>query len=180
MVYTARSGKRAGRAHSQGVPMSRMKRNHEASGTLGRARRAAAQVKPAAAHAKKLARTAGRLRAARAEITRAWAAPRSTELGSLNRVAPKVSAVVSSAARRLEPAEPKRRPWRKLAVSSVLTTAASAAAAVVSTAGSRRPLPRPMRPTRTRRHPRRRETVTRTSTKRTLTGASSSCSHGRR
>jgi hypothetical protein len=46
-------------------------------------------------------------------------------------VAPKVSALLSSAAQRLEPAKPRRRPWRKLAAIAVLTAAASAAAALV-------------------------------------------------
>jgi hypothetical protein len=46
-------------------------------------------------------------------------------------VAPKVSALLSSAAQRLEPAKPRRRPWRKLAAIAVLAAAASAAAALV-------------------------------------------------
>ena len=113
--------------------MSRMKRNHEAGGTLGRARQAAAQVKPAAALVKTVAgsaRAAGRRRVYKARV---WAAPQVDRSGQVlqDRVAPKVSAVLSAAARRLEPAKPERRPWRKLAVGSVLTTAASAVAAVV-------------------------------------------------
>jgi hypothetical protein len=113
--------------------MSRMKRNHEASGTLARARQAVAQVKPAAAHVQALTSSAGTAARRRVYKTRAWAAPQVDRTGQVlqDRVAPKVSAVLSSAARRLEPAEPKRRPWRKLAVSSVLTTAASAVAAGV-------------------------------------------------
>ena len=46
-------------------------------------------------------------------------------------VAPKVSALLSSAAQRLEPAKPPRRRWRKLAGISTLTAAAGAVAAVV-------------------------------------------------
>jgi len=113
--------------------MSRMKRNHEASSTLDRARQAAAQVKPAAAQAKTLASSAGTAARRRVHKARAWAAPQVDRTGQVlqDRVAPKVSAVLSSAARRLEPAEPKRRPWRKLAVISALTTAATAVAAVV-------------------------------------------------
>ncbi len=113
--------------------MSRMKRNHEAGGTPGRAREALAQVKPAAAQAKTLAGTAGT--AARRSVykTRVWAAPQVDRTGQVlqDRVAPKVSAVLSAAARRLEPGKPERRSWRKLAVGSVLTTVASAVAAVV-------------------------------------------------
>jgi len=113
--------------------MSRITRNHEASGTLGRARQAAAQMKPAGAHVTTLASSAGTAARRLVHKRRAWAEPRVDQTGQVlqNRIAPKVAAVLSSAARRLEPAEPKRRPWRKLAVGSVLTTAASAAAAVV-------------------------------------------------
>ena len=113
--------------------MSRMNENHKASGTLGRARQAAAQVKPAAAHAKTLATSATTAARRRVRTTRTWAAPQVDRTGQVlqDRIAPKVSAMLSSAARRLDPAGPKRRPWRKLAVGSVLTTAASAIAAVV-------------------------------------------------
>jgi YD repeat-containing protein len=113
--------------------MSRMNRNHPASGTLARARQAAAQVKPAAAHAQTLAASAGAAARRSVHKTRAWAAPQVDRTGQVlqDRVAPKVSAALSAAARRLEPAKPKRRPWRKVAVSSALTTAASAAAAIV-------------------------------------------------
>ena len=113
--------------------MSRIKRNHEAGGTLGRARQAATQVKPAVAQAKTLASSAGTAARRGVRKTRVWAAPQVDRTGQVlqDTVAPKVSAVLSAAARRLEPAAPKRRPWRKLAVGSVLTTAASAVAAVV-------------------------------------------------
>jgi len=113
--------------------MSRMNRNHEAGGILGRARQAAAQMKPAAAQVKTVAGSAGTAARRRLYKTRVWAAPQVDRTGQVlqDRVAPKVSAVLSAAARRLEPAEPKRRPWRKLAVGSVLTTVASAVAAVV-------------------------------------------------
>jgi hypothetical protein len=65
--------------------------------------------------------------------TRAQAAPQVERAGNaLERsVAPKVSAMLSSAARRLEPVKPRRRRWRKLAGISLLTAAASAAAAAV-------------------------------------------------
>jgi hypothetical protein len=113
--------------------MSRMKRNHAVSGTFGRARQVAAQVKPTAAQVKAIASSAGTAARRRVYKTRVWAAPQVDRTGHLlqDRVAPKVSAVLSAAARRLEPDKPKRRPWRKLAVGSVLTTAASAAGAAV-------------------------------------------------
>lgn len=113
--------------------MSRTKRNHEASGTLGRVRRAAAQVKPTGAHVTTLASSAGTAARRRVRKTRAWAAPQVDRTGQVlqDKIAAKVAAVLSAAARRLEPAEPKRRPWRKLAVGSVGTTAVAAVAAVV-------------------------------------------------
>ena len=113
--------------------MSRTTRNHEASGTLGRARQAAAQMKPAGPHVTTLASSAGKAARRRMHKRRAWAAPQVDRTGQVlqNRIVTKVAAVLSSAAQRLEPAEQTRRPWRKLAVGSVLTTAASAAAAVV-------------------------------------------------
>jgi len=45
-------------------------------------------------------------------------------------VAPKVSALLSSAAQRLEPAKPPRRRWRKLAGISMLAAAATVVAAL--------------------------------------------------
>jgi hypothetical protein len=118
--------------------MSRTRsRNHEA-GTLARgaqaARRMAAQVRP-------LARSTEAAAARRVHKTRAWAAPQVERAGQVlqDSVAPRVSALLSSAARRLEPARPSRRRWRKLAVGSGFTAAAGAVAAVVR--GRRKPDP---------------------------------------
>jgi hypothetical protein len=65
--------------------------------------------------------------------TRAWAAPQLERTGQVlqDTIAPKVSAVLSSAAQRLEPAQPRRGRWRKLAGVSMLTAAASAVAALI-------------------------------------------------
>jgi hypothetical protein len=110
--------------------MSRMKRNHEAgmaaNGAWDRARQAAAQVQP-------LARSTGAAARRRVHKTRAWAAPQVERTAQVlqDSVAPKVSALMSSAAQRLEPAKPRRRPWRKLAGISVFTAAAGAAAVLV-------------------------------------------------
>lgn len=103
-----------------------------ATGAGRRARRVAAQVKPAAAQIKPLAQSAGAAAARRVRTTRAWAAPRVERTGLVlqHSVAPKVSAWLSLAARRLEPAKPQRARWRKLAGVSLLTAAAGAAAAV--------------------------------------------------
>jgi len=110
--------------------MSRKRsRKHEAS-TLASgaqaARRMAAQVRP-------LARSTGAAAARRVRTTRAWAAPQVERAGQVlqDSVAPRISALLSAAARRLEPARQPRRLWRKLAGGSALTAAAGAAAAVV-------------------------------------------------
>ncbi len=97
------------------------------------ARQAAAQLKPAAERAKPLARKTGR--AARRQLlrTRAWAAPRVEHSSQVlqDTVAPKVSAVVSEAARRLDPAQPRRRGWRKPIGLASLTAAGGAVAAFI-------------------------------------------------
>ncbi len=112
--------------------MSRTRRNHEpgtkASSPRHRARQAAAQVKPAAAQLKPLARSTGAAAMRRVHKTRAWAAPQVEHAGQVlqDSVAPRVSALLSAAARRLEP-------WRLLSS---------------ATAGSR--TARPRRPGQTR------------------------------
>ena len=117
--------------------MSRKKRNHRArmaaTGAGRRARRVAAQVKPAAAQIKPLAQSTRTAAIRRVHRTRAWAAPRVEQTGQVlqDSVAPRLSALLSSAARRLEPAKPRRPRWRKLAGISVLTAAAGAVAAGV-------------------------------------------------
>jgi len=117
--------------------MSRTRRNHEpgtkASTPWDRARQAAAQVKPVAARLKPLARSTGAAARRRVHKTRAWAAPQVERTGQVlqDSAAPKGSALLSSAAQRLEPATPPRRRWRKLAGISMLTAAGGAVAAVV-------------------------------------------------
>jgi hypothetical protein len=103
-----------------------MKRNHQAGSARDRVRHAAAQVKP-------LARSTGTAARRRVRRTRAWAAPQLERTGQVlqDTIAPKVSAVLSSAAQRLEPAQPRRGRWRKLAGASMLTAAASAVAALI-------------------------------------------------
>jgi len=116
--------------------MSRQGRNDEpgtkATSPRDRAREAAAQVKPAAAQLKPLARSTRAAAGRRVHKTRAWAAPHVEHAGQVlqDRVAPKVSALLSAAARRLEPAKPRRRRWRKLAGISMLAAAAGVVAAV--------------------------------------------------
>jgi hypothetical protein len=89
-----------------------------------RARRAASQIAPYA--------TKGRKAAGQRLLTaRAWAAPRIERSGQVfqQRVAPRMSAMLTAAARRIEPARPKRRRWPLLAA-GLLTVAAGATAAV--------------------------------------------------
>jgi hypothetical protein len=110
--------------------MSGMRRNHEASLVASWARAArgmAAQMRP-------LARSTGAATGRGVRRTRAWAAPQVERAGQAlqHSVAPRASAMLSSAARRIEPAKP-RRGWRKLVGISMVTVtgAASAVAAVV-------------------------------------------------
>ena len=97
------------------------------------ARHAAAQLKPAAARARPFARNTGA--AARRQLlrTRAWAAPQVERSSQVlqDTVAPKVSAMLSSAAKRLDPAQPRHRRWRKPAGLATLTAAGGAAAAFI-------------------------------------------------
>jgi len=103
------------------------------SGTVADgARQAAAQLKPAVERAKPLAKSTGR--AARRQLlrTRAWAAPRVEHSGQVlqDTVAPKVSAMMSEAARRLDPAQPRQRGWVKpVGLIATLTAAGGGVAA---------------------------------------------------
>jgi hypothetical protein len=121
--------------------MSLTRRTHEAgtkaSSPRDRARQAAAQVKPAAAQLKPLARSTAAAARRRVHKTRGWAAPQIEHTGQVlqDNVAPKVAALLSAAARRLEPTKPPRRRWRKLAGVAILAAAAGAVAAVVRNRG---------------------------------------------
>jgi hypothetical protein len=108
--------------------MARMKRIDEApmaASARDRALQAAARVKP-------LARSTQAAAKRGVHSTRAWAAPQVERTGQVlqDSVAPKVSALLSSAAQRLEPEKPRRKRWPRLAAISVLTAAAGAAAAL--------------------------------------------------
>jgi ferric-dicitrate binding protein FerR (iron transport regulator) len=69
--------------------------------------------------------------------SRAWAAPQVERTGQfLQQVAaPKLSALLSSAARKIEPAQPRRRRWTKGAGAAGLLAAGAAAAAVLRNHG---------------------------------------------
>jgi hypothetical protein len=114
-------------------PEVQMSPKNRANAILDTARRAAAQLKPAARRAKPLVKSTGA--AARKQVlrTRAWAAPQVERSGQALRdtVAPKVSGVLSSAARKLDPAQPRHRRWRKPAGLATLTAAGGAATAFI-------------------------------------------------
>jgi hypothetical protein len=95
------------------------------------ARQAAAHMKPAAARVRPLARSTVASAGHQMHSTRAWAAPRVERTGQLlqDNVAPKVSDLLSSAARRLEPGKPRRWRWRIPAGLATVTAVAGAAAA---------------------------------------------------
>src|SRR5579863_448169 len=95
--------------------------------------KAADQLKPIAEQMKPLARSTGH--AARRSIlrSRAWAAPRLERTGKVleDTVAPKVSAALSSAAERIDPAKPRRGRWKwPVGLMAAAAAAASAAAAI--------------------------------------------------
>jgi len=95
------------------------------------ARQAAARLRPAAARAKPLARSTGAAARRQLRRTRAWAAPQVERSSKAlqEKVAPKVSAALSSAAKKLDPAQPRHRRWRKPAGLATFTAAGGAAAA---------------------------------------------------
>jgi hypothetical protein len=95
------------------------------------ARQAAAQLKPAAERAKPLAKNTGE--AARRQLlkTRAWVAPQVKRSGQAlqDTVAPKLSAMLASAAKRIDPSQPRHRRWKKPVGLATLTAASGAVAA---------------------------------------------------
>jgi len=95
------------------------------------ARQAAAQLKPAAERAKPLAKSTSQAARRRIFRTRAWAAPQVERSGQVlqDTVAPKVSAMLSSAAKRIDPAQPRSRRWKKPVGVATLTAAGGAIAA---------------------------------------------------
>jgi hypothetical protein len=91
------------------------------------ARQAAAQVAPFAASARITATE-------RLQSARAWTAPRLERTGTVlqERIAPSVSAMLTRAARRIEPQQARRRRrWPFLAAGLILAGAATAGAAVL-------------------------------------------------
>jgi hypothetical protein len=103
------------------------------SNTWRRARQAAVRAQPAAARAMPVVKRTRAAVGRQADGTRAWAAPRVERTGQALRdtVAPKVADMLSAAARRLEPASPRPKWWRKLAGTSAIAAAVGTAVAAV-------------------------------------------------
>lgn len=100
------------------------------------ARHASAQLAPFASSARMTARQ-GVLGA------RAWAAPRLDYTGNMleQQVAPRMSSMLSRAARRIEPTSRRRRRWPFLTAGVLVMAGAAAAAAVVKSRRSSQPFP---------------------------------------
>ena len=107
--------------------MSRKKQSRQSGQVVSKSwdwlRQGAAQAKPAA-------RSTGAAARRGVHKSRAWAAPQLERTGQVlqNRVAPKASSLLSSAAERLDPGQSRRGRRLKVAAVSVLTAAASAVA----------------------------------------------------
>jgi hypothetical protein len=117
--------------------MSRTKTPHRTgnvvSRTWQRTRQAAVRLQPAADHVIPLARNAGAAAKRQADRTRSWAAPQLGRAGQAvqDSFAPAVSSALSAAAKRLEPARPRRPRRRKLLIGAPAVTAAAGAAAAI-------------------------------------------------
>jgi hypothetical protein len=102
-------------------------------------RQAAAQLKPTAERAKPLAKSTREAALRQIRKTRAWAAPRVERSGQSlqGTVAPKVATMLSSAAKRIDPAQPRQRQWTRPAGLATVTAAGGAIAAFLR--GRRKP-----------------------------------------
>jgi hypothetical protein len=126
--------------------MTRMTASEKAAAAAAvaqvRARELAERVKPAAAQVKPLARSSQEAAQRGLYATRVWAAPRVEHTGQVlqDSVAPKVADMLSSAASRIEPQQPRSRNWWTISGLLVIIAGAAAAAAIAlrkrSTAGS--------------------------------------------
>lgn len=103
-----------------------MDSKHRADSALARARQVAARLKPVADSTGTAAKNGVR-------SARVWAAPRVERTGHLvqDRIGPKLSSALSSAARRVEPGQPRRSRWRNVVGASAVMAAASAVVGAV-------------------------------------------------
>jgi hypothetical protein len=107
----------------------------KSSGAWDRTSKATDQLKPMADQLRPLAQNAGDATRRTILRTRAWAAPQVQRTGQVlqNEVAPKVGAMLSEAAQRIDPAKPKTGRWRlPVGIAAALAAGASAAAAILS------------------------------------------------
>lgn len=83
------------------------------------------------AHIRPLVRNAGAAARRQSGRARAWTAPQLEHAGKAlqDDIAPRAAGLLSAAARRVEPARPRRPRWRKLVGASAITATASALAA---------------------------------------------------
>jgi hypothetical protein len=107
-----------------------MSRTKKADDVMERARSAASQLKPVAEQVKPIAKNTGDAAKRQVRKTRAWAAPQVERSGQVlqEKVAPKVAAMLSTAAERIDPARPSRRRWKIPAAASLAAAAGGAAA----------------------------------------------------
>ncbi len=122
---SARHGSRSGRAGGRTVEAQRRAREMRAQQSV-RARQAAAQMAP-------LARSAQASAKQGVHGARVWAAPRLERMGQAlqDRVAPRMCAMMSAAARRIEPARSRRRRWPALLAGLAALVGGAAAAALL-------------------------------------------------
>lgn len=109
---------------------------------LDSARQAAAQLRPAAEKARPYAQSAGVVARRQLLRTRAWAAPQIERSGQLlqDTVAPKAAALLSEAARRVDPAQPRQRRWGAGLGVGLATLTAAAGAVVAWMRGRNKPV----------------------------------------
>jgi hypothetical protein len=122
---SARRGSRSGGARGRAVEAQRRAREVRVQQSV-RARQAAAQMAP-------LARSAQASAKQSVYGARVWAAPRLERMGQAlqDRVAPRMCAMMSAAARRIEPARSRRRRWPVLLAGLVALVGGTTAAALL-------------------------------------------------
>lgn len=107
-----------------------MSRTKKADDVMERARSAASQLKPVAEQVKPIAKSTGDAARRQVRKSRAWAAPQVEKSGQVlqEKVAPKLAAMLSTAAERIDPAKPSGRRWQIPAAASLAAAAGGAAA----------------------------------------------------
>jgi hypothetical protein len=124
MTKTQVTSRKARARRAVGAASAGRRGRRAAASAARRGRRAAAQAAPLASSAAEIGRR-GLYRA------RVWTAPRLDRTGQAleYQVAPKVAAMLSATARRIEPVRPKRRRWPLVAAGVIAAAGLSATAA---------------------------------------------------